>query len=70
MSLEAQVAANHVVLSIDDFGIEYVGDEHVQYLQRVLEEHYTITTDWKGEKIAGIDLEFNYLTKIAFRNFC
>ena len=40
------------VLIVDDFGIENVGDEHVQHLQRVLEEHYTITTDWKGEKFA------------------
>ena len=55
------------VLIVDDFGIEYVGDEHVQHLQRVLEEHYTITTDWKGETFAGIDLEWNYAKKHAER---
>jgi hypothetical protein len=55
------------VLIVDDFGIEYVGDEHVQHLQSVLEDHYTITTDWKGEKFAGIDLEWNYAKKHADR---
>ena len=45
------------VLIVDDFVMEYVGDEHVQHLQRVLEKHSTITTDWKGEKFAGIDLK-------------
>jgi hypothetical protein len=44
------------VLFVDDFGIEYFGDEHVQHLQRVLEEHYAITTDWDGEKFAVIDI--------------
>ena len=53
------------VLIVDDFGIEYVGDEHVQYLQRVLQQHYEITTDWTGEKIAGIDLKWNYAKKHA-----
>ena len=42
------------VLIVDDFGIEYVGDQHVQHLQRVLQEHYTITTDWEGEKFYGM----------------
>ena len=55
------------VLIVDDFGIEYVGDEHVQHLQRVLEEHYTITTDWEGGKFAGIDIEWNYAKKHADR---
>ena len=41
------------VLIVDDFGIEYryVGDEHVQHLKRVLQQHYEITTDWEGNKI-------------------
>ena len=55
------------VLIVEDFGIGYVGDEHVQHLQRGLEEHYTITTDWDGEKFAGIDIEWNYTKKHANR---
>ena len=35
-------------LVVDDFGIKYVGDEHPQHLLKVLQEHYAVTTDWKG----------------------
>ena len=51
------------VLIVDDFGIEYDGDQHVQHLQKVLQEHYEITTDWEGEKFAGINIEWNYAKK-------
>ena len=45
------------VLIVDDFGIEYVGDQHVQHLQKVLQEHYEITTDWEEETFVGINIE-------------
>eukprot|EP00804_Cyclotella_cryptica_P010975 CCRYP_016691-RC/>CCRYP_016691-RC protein AED:0.38 eAED:0.38 QI:0/0/0/1/0/0/2/0/391 len=35
-------------LVVDDFGIKYVGDEHPQHLLTVLQEHYSVTTDWQG----------------------
>ena len=41
---------------MDDFGIEYVGKQHAQHLQKVLEDHYTLTMEWEGGKFAGIDL--------------
>jgi hypothetical protein len=44
-------------LIVDDFGIEYGGDQHVQHLQKLLQEHYTITNDWEGAKFTGIDIE-------------
>ena len=56
------------VLIVDDFGIEYVGDQHVQHLQKVLQEHYEITTDWEGEKFAGINIEWNYAKKHSRRS--
>ena len=34
------------VLIVDDFWIEYVGKQHAQNLQKVLEDHYTLTMDW------------------------
>ena len=43
-----------------DFEIEYVGKQHAQHLQKVLEDHYTLTMDWKGKKFAGIELNWNY----------
>ena len=42
-------------LIVDDFGIEYVGERHALQLRSVLQQHYTITEDWKGKKYAGID---------------
>ena len=47
-------------LVVDDFGIKYVGDEHPQHLLKVLQEHYTVTTDWKGARYIGITLDWDY----------
>ena len=40
-----------IVLIVDDFGIEYVGDNHLHHLITVLTNHYTITEDLDGEKM-------------------
>ena len=37
-----------------------MGGKHAQHLRQVLQEHYEISEDWKGEKISGIDMEWNY----------
>ena len=55
-------------LIVDAFGIAYVGDQHVHHLQKVLQEHYEITTDWEGEKFAGINIEWNYTMKHSERS--
>ena len=47
-------------LTIDDFGIKYVGKHHAQNLLTTLQEHYTVTTDWEGKKYAGIAIGWNY----------
>ena len=45
-------------LIVDDFGIKYVGKEHAMHLYESLKRHYDrVTTDWKGELYAGINLE-------------
>ena len=36
-------------LVVDDFGIKYVGREHVEHLLNVLKQHYKLAEDWKGE---------------------
>ena len=28
---------------VDDFGVKYVGEEHVNHLKAILEEHYKLT---------------------------
>jgi len=55
------------VLIVDDFGIEYVGEQHARHLLNVLEENYEMTTDWNGTKFAGVDLEWNYASKHSER---
>ena len=51
------------VLIVDDFGIDYVGDQHLNHLRTVLTTHYTITEYLEGGKFSGIELKWNY-TKI------
>ena len=55
------------LLIVNNFGIEYIGEQHVKHLQKVVQEHYTITTNWEGKKLAGIDIEWNYAKKHSER---
>ena len=57
------------VLIVDDFGIEYVRENHLDHLRHVLTEHYTITEDLAGQKIAGINLEYTYTTNHPDQKF-
>ena len=57
------------VLIVDDFGIEYVGDHHLNHLRTVLTTHYTITEDLEGKCFSGIYLKWNY-TKLHSQRTC
>ena len=46
-------------LTVDDFGIKYVGEHHAQHILTTLQEHYTVTTDWEGKKYTGIAIGWN-----------
>jgi hypothetical protein len=35
-------------LVVDDFGIKYIGKEHIQHLINTLKENYDIEEDWDG----------------------
>jgi hypothetical protein len=35
-------------LIVDNFGVKYIGKEHVMHLIRVLKEHYEVEEDWEG----------------------
>ena len=54
------------VLIVDNFGIEYVGDNHLTHLRTTLTYQYTITEDLNGKK-SGINLKWNYATNHAQR---
>ena len=46
---------------VDDFGVKYVGKEHIDYLIASLRKDCSrITVDWKDELYAGIHLKWNY----------
>ncbi len=48
-------------LCVDDFGIKYIGDEHLKHLFAVLQtETYEIVENWKGNLYCGISLTWNY----------
>ena len=47
-------------LIVDDFGIEYVGEQHARHLRDTIKEFYDITENWKGDLYAGINLAWNY----------
>ena len=54
-------------LTVDDFGIEYVGERHIHHLRDVLKQHYEITEDWTGTTFGGININWNYAQKHAKR---
>jgi hypothetical protein len=47
-------------LVIDDFGVKYIGKEHVHHLIQTLKEHYKIKEDWEGTWDLGIMLDWDY----------
>jgi hypothetical protein len=47
-------------LIVDDFGVEYVGEQHAHHLRDVIKQHYELTENWKGDLYAGINLAWNY----------
>ncbi len=51
------ISFTHVV---DDFGIKYVGKEHVDHLMNVLQEHYQVKAEWTGNRYIGIHMAWDY----------
>ena len=47
-------------LVVDDFGVKYVGKEHVDHLIACIKEKYKLTKDWTGDLYCGINLKWNY----------
>ena len=47
-------------LGVDDFGIKYEGQEHLDHLLSTLNDDYTIEVDREGKLYCGISLEWNY----------
>ena len=47
----------HFTLVVDDFGVKYIRQEDADHLKAVLEQHYTVTTDWSGTQYIGLTLD-------------
>ena len=47
-------------LVMDDFGVKYIGKEHVHHLLQVLRQDYEIEEDWEGTHYLGITLDWDY----------
>jgi hypothetical protein len=48
-------------LTVDDFGVKYVGKQHALHLLSILEKEFeSVSTDWDGVLYCGITLEWNY----------
>jgi hypothetical protein len=53
--------ASQPIMCVDNFGIKYIGDEHLKHLFAALQtETYKIVEDWKGDLKCGISLAWNY----------
>jgi hypothetical protein len=50
-------------LVVDDFGVKYVGKEHVLHLISILKQFYEISEDWSGSKYIGITFDWDYANR-------
>jgi len=47
-------------LTVDNFGVKYVGKDNADHLIAALRKHYEVEEDWKGSLYCGITLNWNY----------
>ena len=47
-------------LTVDDFGVKYVGREHAMHLISALQNNYELSIDWTGCLYCGITLDWDY----------
>ena len=50
-------------LIVDDFGVEYVGIEHFDYLLNLLKKFHGVQFNMAGDKLAGISIQWDYPRK-------
>ena len=47
-------------ICVNCFGVNYIGNQHVDHLMTVLSSHYTISRYWTCSRYLGIDLYWDY----------
>ena len=50
-------------LVVDDFGVKYVGQEHLTHLINALKDAYEVTVDMQGSYMLGMTLSWDYANK-------
>jgi hypothetical protein len=50
-------------LIVDDFGVEYVGIEHFNHLLVALQQYHQVQTNMAGNKIAGLNVQWDFPSK-------
>jgi hypothetical protein len=50
-------------LCVNNFGIKYVGREHVEHLSGIPKEHYKCSQDWSGACYLGMTINWDYINK-------
>jgi hypothetical protein len=47
-------------LVVDNFGIKYIGKEHVKHLISILKKNYKNKEDWEGKRYLEITMDWDY----------
>ena len=50
-------------LVVVDFGVKYVGREHLDHLIQALNDEYEITVDLQGSYMLGMTIKWDYINK-------
>ncbi len=50
-------------LIVDDFCIEYLGIKHFNHLHLVLQRYHQVQTNMAGDKIAGLNVQWDFPSK-------
>ncbi len=50
-------------LVVDDFGVQYIGEEHAQHLLQAVQKHYKCSFEPEGERYCGLTIKWAYLDK-------
>ncbi len=48
------------MLVVNEFGVKYVGKEHIDHLIWCIKQKYELTEDWTGDLYCGIKLNWDY----------
>ncbi len=57
-------------LVVNDFGVKYVGKEHVNHLIKCIKEKYELSEDWSGDLYCGIKLHWDYNACTVHKSSC